>query len=405
AFTYSGICFSRPTDFFDASTSVYGTVNSWSWDFGEPGITSDFSTSQNPIYTYPTMSNKIVVLTATDTKGCKDTVSQVVPIQDKPAISLAFRDTLICVSDAVQLQASGNGIFSWTPNINISNPGSATPIVSPVTTTTYIVSLDDQGCHNKDSVKVRVIDHVSLAAMNDTTICRGDTIRLHVVSDGLHYNWTPSNQFIDPSLANPLAVTFTTTTYQVTAIVGSCSATDNVMVKTIPYPYANAGNDVTICYNSSVQLHGTMDGIAASWSPSGSLNDPHILNPVASPPQTTSYVLSVTDVKGCPKPGRDTVIVTVLPKIIPFAGRDTAVVIGQPLQLNASGGFAYQWIPSDYLSSSVIANPVAQFDIPIDAIRYKVLVFDEANCVDSAFITVKVFKSMPTIFVPSAFTP
>jgi gliding motility-associated-like protein len=160
-----------------------------------------------------------------------------------------------------------------------------------------------------------------------------------------------------------------------------------------------------ICYNSSVQLHGSMDGIVASWSPAGSLNDPHILNPVASPTQTTFYVLSVTDTKGCPKPGRDTVIVTVLPKIIPFAGRDTAVVIGQPLQLNASGGFAYQWIPSDYLSSPVIANPVAQFDAPIDGIRYKVLVFDEANCVDSAFITVKVFKSLPTIFVPSAFTP
>jgi gliding motility-associated-like protein len=34
-----------------------------------------------------------------------------------------------------------------------------------------------------------------------------------------------------------------------------------------------------------------------------------------------------------------------------------------------------------------------------------VIVVDENNCTDSAFVTVKIFKTNPQVFVPSAFTP
>jgi gliding motility-associated-like protein len=87
------------------------------------------------------------------------------------------------------------------------------------------------------------------------------------------------------------------------------------------------------------------------------------------------------------------------------AGSDTSVVVDQPRQLNASGGSSYQWIPSLYLSNSSIANPVAVFNSESDGIRYRVLVYDEANCVDTASVLVKIFKTAPSVFVPTAFTP
>ena len=40
-----------------------------------------------------------------------------------------------------------------------------------------------------------------------------------------------------------------------------------------------------------------------------------------------------------------------------------------------------------------------------DSIRYRVLVFDEANCVDSAFIKVSIYRIVPQVVVPTAFTP
>lgn len=405
AFSSSGICFTRPTSFTDQSSSVFGTINSWNWDFGELSVTTDLSTLANPVYTYPSMGIKMVRLVVGDTKGCRDTVDQPISIIDKPPITLAFRDTLICRDDRVQLVAGGSGLFSWTPAINLMNGNSSTPIAFPNASTVYYVTLDDNGCRNTDSVTVRVVDFVTLQVMNDTVICQGDSIQLRVVSDGFQFNWTPPGQLLDPQVKEPVAVTGSPTNYVVTAVIGGCTATDSIRVTTIPYPSANAGRDTTICYNTPAQLHGSTNGSSWHWSPARSLNDPALLHPTAYPATTTPFVFSAFDNRGCPKPGRDTVIVTVQPKMDVSAGTDTAVLVGQPVQLNASGGEAYNWTPADYLSASDIPNPIALFTETSTGLTYKVVAHSAGGCRDSAFITLKVFATGPSIFVPTAFTP
>ncbi len=404
-FSSTGICVTKPTLFTDQTSSIYGIVNSWSWDFGELSTPLDVSGLQHPSYAYPLSGIKNVRLIVTDTKGCRDTVVKTVTIIDKPALTLAFTDTLICINDNLMLQAAGNGSFSWSPPINIINANTATPVVSPPTTTTYFVDLVDNGCSNTDSVKVRVVNFVTLQAMADTIICKGDTIQLRIVSDGLQYTWTPAAQIINPSVQNPLVFTAALTDYRVTAIIGGCSATDIIRVTPIPYPIVDAGEDADICYNTSIQLNGSTDGSSWIWSPANLLSNAGILNPVTYPPRTTNFILSAYDTKGCPKAGRDTVRITVLPKMRVGAGSDTAVVTGQPLQLKATGGIAYSWSPAAYLSAANIPNPLAVFSDPTTGIQYKVVAYSEEGCSDSAFITIKVFKTLPGVFVPSGFTP
>src|SRR5256885_3052339 len=58
--------------------------------------------------------------------------------------------------------------------------------------------------------------HVSLHAMNDTTICQGDPISLIVSSNALQYTWIPAEQLDNPTSSAPTALTNSTTTYQVT---------------------------------------------------------------------------------------------------------------------------------------------------------------------------------------------
>jgi gliding motility-associated-like protein len=405
AFTSTGICANHPTQFTDNTTTVYGFVNTWRWDFGVASATNDTSHLQNPSFTYTTPGNYNVQLIVTCSKGCVDTFYKSIDILDKPPIGLAFKDTLICRGDNVQLHATGSGIFSWTPLLNITNANTPDPSVNPPASTTYYVNLNDNGCINNDSVKVRVVNFVSINASPDTTICQGDAAQLYVTSDALHFSWTPAPPLNDPNIFNPLAVTNNTTTYQVVGSIGGCSATDFVTVRTVPYPGANAGPDTSICYNSLVQLHANITGSSFTWTPSGSLSDPASLNPFATPSHTTDYILTVLDNIGCPKPGRDTIRVKVLPKVNAFAGRDTAVVIGQPLHFLATGGLNYLWSPPVALSSTTIHNPTAIYDGSFDSIRYRVFVTDELNCIDSAFVTVKIFKTNPRIFVPTAFTP
>ena len=404
-FNSSGICVTKPTTFTDATSTVYGVVNSWRWNFGELTVTNDTSRLQNPVYSYPTIGIKSAQLIVQSSKGCIDTITKPITIIDKPPITLPFRDTLICSIDTLRLSASGSGVFSWTPNYNILLANTANPLVYPKTTTWYKVQLDDNGCVNNDSVRVRVVDRVTLSVRTDTTFCAGDGVQLGANTNGLQFLWAPNIDLSNPNIVNPIANPPVTTMYQLTARIGNCSATDDVKVYVVPYPFVNAGPDVSICYNTSVQLNGSIKASNFYWRPQGSLNNPNILNPIARPAFTTKYILTATDTLGCPKPGYDTVTVTVRLKVKAFAGRDTMIVIGQPLQLNASGGENYLWIPSTYLNNTTVSNPVARINGNIDSIRYRVYVTDLQGCLDSATMLVKIFKTNPQIFVPTGFTP
>lgn len=405
-FTINGICINRPTQFFDTTRALYGFANSWRWDFGDVATNADTSRLQNPVYTYGQTGVKSIRFIVTSNKGCIDTVNKDIIIMDKPPLNVLPKDTLICNGATVVLGASGNGNFTWAgPNI-VSNGNTPNPTVAPTTTSNYYVTLNDQGCINTDTMQVRVVNVVSLQAMPDTVICATDSVQLSVNSNGLRYTWTPATSLNNPALMNPTALPTTNpTTYTVTARIDHCIAVDDITVTLAPYPVANAGPDTVICYDSEAQLRGSMIGTAFTWSPVSTLMNSNTLNPIAFPLDTTAYVLSVTDILGCPKPKRDTAIVYVLPEILAFAGRDTAVVVGQPLQFNASGGTGYVWSPPAGLNNTSISNPIGVYNGNQDSIRYKVLVSNAAGCFDSAYVTVRVFRTNPQIFVPTAFTP
>jgi len=405
-FTYAGICFSRPTLFTNTSTTVYGAIQSVSWTFGDGNQAGNTSTQNNPTYTFTVPGTKNTVLNATNTNGCKDTVSKLVPIFTRPPLNLAFTDTLICQGDSVQLRANGTGNYTWSPgNAVIANANTPTPTVAPLTSTKYYVNLNDQGCLNRDSVLVRVTDKVALIIMGDTTICTGDSLQLRITTDGFTYQWNPANIVRNPTIASPFATPLTTTIFGVAANIGSCQARAQVTVTTVPYPLVNAGSDSILCFGTTGKLTGTTNGNSFRWSPAAFVSNSTILNPEARPTQTTAFVLSATDTKGCPKPTTDTALYVVLPVINASAGNDTSVVVGQQLQLTATGGQRYVWTPPFNLSSPTIANPIAVFSDGTEGERYTVFVYNEAGCLDTASINIKVFNSLPNIFVPTAFTP
>jgi gliding motility-associated-like protein len=242
---------------------------------------------------------------------------------------------------------------------------------------------------------------VTLNAGPDTTICLTDTIRLNPSSDALSYRWTPTGSLNNPNVKNPIARPPGNITYTVTANIGKCQATDAINVTTIPYPIAVASNDTAICYGDNAQLTAS-GGIDYRWIPSTGLNNNRIANPIASPPTTTVYRVAVIDNKGCPKPSFDSVRVRVVPPVPAFAGNDTAVVVGQPLQLNASGGTGYRWTPTTNLTNPNIRNPVANLT---EDFQYSVRVNTPEGCFAFDTIKIRVFKTAPDIFVPTAFTP
>jgi hypothetical protein len=325
-------------------------------------------------------------------------------VRDKPPIKFPFKDTLICSIDTLQLHAIGNGIFNWTPLYNIENENTADPNVWPKTTTYYTVTLNENGCINKDSVRVRVVDFVTLFAGADSTICLTDTIQLKPQTDGLKFEWSANvpGYISSATVKEPFVKPASNTTYHVIAHIGKCSATGDVDISTIPYPIARAGSDTLICYDDTATIQASIVGASFVWTPTNSLSSPNSLNTLAWPRQTTSYVLSAYDTLGCPKPGRDTVVINVKPEIIAFAGNDTSIVVGQPLQLRGMGSDFYEWTPSMYLNRSDVANPVVLLN---DNYSYQLRAYTAEGCFDLDTINIKVFKTSPDIFVPNAFHP
>jgi gliding motility-associated-like protein len=112
--------------------------------------------------------------------------------------------------------------------------------------------------------------------------------------------------------------------------------------------------------------------------------------------------VSVRDNVGCPKPSFADIRITVTTKILANAGNDTAMVVGQPLRLQAKGGDSYQWSPSAGLSNPNIANPEVVIN---EDQTYVVKVMTDIGCFAYDTVNIRVFKTDPDIFVPTAFTP
>ena len=404
-FSVQGQCKNTPIRFMDATTTTYGFVNSWQWNFGDGSSAINLSSLQNPAHNYATEANYTVSLTAANNMGCKGSVSKIILVTNKPALTMT-NDTLICITDTLQLNAAGIGTVIWSPNYNINNPNSASPMVSPDVPTKYYARLiDPYGCAGTDSVFVDVKRFVTIRGGNDTTICQADPIVLPLSGDALHYTWTenPSaGSLNDPSLKNPLAKPLTSTTYRATGNIGKCIAQDDITISVVPYPGARAGADTTICFGTSAQLLAT-GGSFYSWSPATFLNNRLIANAISVKPSSDiRYTVTVVDTLGCPKPVTSSILVTVTRVNANAGPADTSVVLDQPLQLNGSGGSNYLWAPARWLNNIGIANPVS---LPQNDIQYIVKVSNPFGCFDYDSINVKVFKVAAGIYVPTAFTP
>ncbi len=375
-----------------------GISYSWSPSTGlsDPNIA-------NPLAS-PTVTTDYIV--AVGVNGCSRRMNDTLTVTaiQKPTLNVT-NDTLICIIDTLRLIASGTALnYTWTPNYMILNSGTATPLVSPDIPTMYYVTLTDAfGCFKKDSVFVDVKPDVFVNAGNDSSICKGDQFIINATGDAVTYSWSPPRGLNNVNIRNPIAAPDTTLIYTVRANIGKCEKTDQVKFIVAPVPVAIASEDTTVCTGFSTQIFAS-GGSQYLWTPSLFLSNPLIANPtVILPTWTMKYVVTVSDTLGCTRATKDSVIVQLIPPVRVDAGPpDTSVVVGQPLNLLASGALTYIWNPFTWLNGVNISNPVS---IPQETIKYFVTGTDPYGCKGSDSILVRVYDVVSSMYVPTAFTP
>ena len=348
-------CLPDLTAFIDSSTTKYGQVATWSWDFGD---TSGTSNAQNPSYTYQTAGTRNVKLTVTNTKGCTDTLTKPLTVRHKPVLSLTVKDTAICVRDSLQihLSVSPASTVVWQPANYIDSLHALSPIVYPTSTTTYVVLVDDGlGCTNTDSVKVRINSLPRVITIPDTVTCTGTPIQLLTIGTAASYQWQPATSLSNATTLSPVANPTVNTRYIVTATsTAGCLANDTVYVKVNTSPTVGTSADSLICVGGTARLlANSPENVSYSWLPTTGLDNPYTAAPFASPAQTTVYKVTISDSNACT--ARDSLTITVVPQAA-FAVTPPYKNIcrGDSLQFAASGGQLYQWYPV-----TNIINPTA----------------------------------------------
>ena len=405
-FTFNGLCFGNPTRFLDNSVIQYGTVKAYVWQLGEPSNPFNLQQVADPSINYLSNGTKRVQLKVENTNGCVDSIAKTLSISTEHPIVLNLRDTLICAPDTLKIKVEGGGLVLWENAHGVlSGIDNAELTVAPLTTTVYRVTQNLDNCVGTDSVRVRVTPQVNLSVMNDTIVCSGDPLRLRASGNALRYEWTPAANVSSAVIAQPIAIPSLTTTYTVTGYISQCTAMQDITVTTFPYPQVNAGPDQSICFGSRASLFVQSNANRIQWIPASSIDQPAGFRVTASPLQTTQYIVAAYHNVGCPKPAYDTVVVQVEAPVILSGAWDTSIVIGQPLQLNMTGAPYYQWMPATYIDNPSIANPIIRVLHPSEGIDFTVRGFNNSGCEDSIMFRVKVFATVPSIFVPTAFTP
>jgi len=172
------------------------------------------------------------------------------------------------------------------------------------------------GCSATDVMNVSSLPAPVAYAGPDLNICYGDTTQLYA-SGGTTYHWITVAGLSNPEVSDPMAFPLINTQYIVEVANGSCVDRDTVLIIVNPLPVADAGSDAFINMGEFDTLTGT-GGQYYLWTPSTGLNNAEIASPVAGPDETTTYVLTVTDVNGCSAVDEVTVYVTQLNDVINF---------------------------------------------------------------------------------------
>ncbi len=357
--------------------SATGTV-SYLW---HPNNSLSDSTVSNPVAS-PVSTTEYVV-TGSDVFGCSDHDTVIVQVNYSGNFISAI-DTSTCFGSPITLSATGAESYSWSPGIFLNDSTIANPTATLITTTTFILTAVSQGCGGKDTITVFVNPLPVITASDDTTICSGSSIQLHVTG-GITYQWSPDSSLINPESPNPTATPQTTTTYSVTGTdANGCSTVDEVTVHVNPSPNITIQSDTSICMGDTILMIAS-GALNYEWQPTTGLSSPNTASTLAFPQATTTYSVTGTDVNSCSNSATTTIIVHALPNV--DAGNDQQVCANVPVQLSASGGVSYSWLPLQGLNNANISNPLATINVTT---TYTVTAANEFSCINKDSVTLTV---------------
>lgn len=276
-FNNTSVCKGNNTQFTDNSFTASGTINTWSWNFGDG---SALNNSQTPSYLYANAGIYNVKLIASNNFGCADTVTKAVQVNYLPTASfthsdICFNDSLIFTNTSTVHSSSSITSYLWLFGDNSSNTTLQNPTHFYSNAGTFnatLLTTTADGCTDVTNNSVNVFAPPTASFTESNTCLTASALTTNTTLNpvvGVTANWSwnfGDGSPVNTTSWNPGHLYTTPGIYTITLIVNSsnlgCADTISHPVTIYPMPVAAFGytevclNQATNFYDSSTVASG-----------------------------------------------------------------------------------------------------------------------------------------------------
>lgn len=320
--------------------------------------------------------------------ACSNSPTSKITLYIKDSIAFGhIKDTFVCSKFPTLLSAPYNDT-----SIN-----KCTWSNSDTTRQTYAYALSNSfwvvhrfanNCYNVDTFHI-VNGDPTVSVGSDVSFCYKDSVQVlaNVLPTGGNFLWNTG------STADNIYVSTTGNFSVKHTAPNGCYLLDDMNATVKTYPFANLGNDTTLCSYESLIASAYYPGATYLWN-TGATSSSIVIK------DSGQYTVEST-LNGCV--ARDTILVGPKKSPIVDAGADTAMLAGGRVKLMAvqyPNNYSYQWEPAMYLTYANSYNPVASAPVTMP---FYLTVTSVDNCVsrDTIVVTVKEYG----LNIPNSFSP
>jgi gliding motility-associated-like protein len=400
-FSLSNLCFKDSAFLFDNSqysngTNIPDTAVNFVWDLGD----GNASTLKNPTHYYSGPGNFKITLTQKTDSGCTDQQTKNITIYANPVADFIFNN--VCFNDTTPFTNRsfgtqgvlsykwdfGSGNTDTLENVDYLFPIEGENKVTLVTTSefgctdTAIKKVLSYEAPTVNFVYAPICDGFKMPFIDSSKIARG------IITS---YTWDFGDG-TGANIASPSHLYLNHGVYSVSLKAVSdkgCLSKDNKNVEVFEVPVANfsVGN---ACLNSGLKPNNTSSikngSLSYKWT-LGTSFESILSEPLFIPESARKYKIKLITFSEnlCTDSIIRDVEINQLPDI--QVGNDTTIGKGFNVQLLASGGVSYSWIPQKGLSSSAISSPI--YNAIEDGV-FTVTGVDENGCTNTAMQIISV---------------
>lgn len=308
-------------------TNTSSNSLSYFWNFGDPSSPLNTSFITNPLHLFTDtgiFQIRLIAYTQGNQGGCTDTVFKTIHIY--PPVIAGFDYEVESCSNTVTFSDSTADSFSspsswfWDFGDGQSST-SQNPIHQYLSFGNFNVTLiasTGVGCKDTITLPLNLTALAAAVGPNDTSLCDGNPVEISA-SGGIAYKWTPAAGLSSDTVSNPIVTISSTAVYTVaiTAIAAdgdTCIITKNVTVfvpsSQLPTLIATVDDD-TLYAGQSTLLHALPDqaNFFYTWTPASYLNSSSIANPTATPLESITYQVVLSDSFECTREAKVDIVV------------------------------------------------------------------------------------------------